>query len=220
MKFFLLFRTLFLAFLPKTPFVGAAVDKSVFFLYNGSSIYEKRDGMTTHQARAKELFESGAQCAQATLGALCDVTGLSLDDALSLSASFGGGIGRMREVCGALSGVLMAVGMHFGRYPLGDENTGSSKDRHYRLTQYASAQFKRKSGSIFCYQLLDLPHAAQVPVSQPRTQDFYQSRPCLGIILAAVQVFDELLEAEQNGTLEELITPERAAEITAYLNEQ
>jgi C_GCAxxG_C_C family probable redox protein len=185
------------------------------------AIIEKtRTVMTRHEAQAKELFESGAQCAQAALGALCDVTRLSLDDALALSASFGGGIGRMREVCGALSGILMAIGLHFGRYSLGDEQTAANKDRHYRLTQYASAQFKRKVGSIFCYQLLDLPHAAQVPVSRPRTADFYQSRPCLGIILAAVQVFDELLEAEQNGTLEDLISTEKAAEITAYLNEQ
>ena len=172
-----------------------------------------------HKQKAKELFEAGAQCAQATLGALCDVTGLSLEDALSLSASFGGGMGRMREICGALSGVLMAVGMCFGRYSLGDENTSASKDRHYRLTQYASAQFKRRVGSLYCYQLLDLPHAAQVPVSQPRTEDFYQSRPCLGIVLAAVEVFDELLEAEKNGTLENLISIEKVAKITAFLNE-
>ena len=174
--------------------------------------------MTPHKIRAKELFESGAQCAQATFGALCDVTGLSEEDALALSASFGGGIGRMREVCGALSGILMAVGMRYGRYSLGDAKTGESKDRHYRLTQYVSAEFKRKVGSIFCYQLLDLPHAAQVPVSQPRTKDFYQSRPCLGIILAAVEVFDELMEAEQNGMLEQLICPENADAVTAYLN--
>ncbi|MBR2621375.1 MAG: C_GCAxxG_C_C family protein [Clostridia bacterium] len=175
--------------------------------------------MNTHKNEAKALFESGAQCAQAAFGALRDITGLSLDDALALSASFGGGIGRMREVCGALSGVLMAVGMHFGRYPLGDETTSANKDCHYRLTQYASAQFKQKVGSIFCYKLLDLPHAAQVPVSQPRTKDFYQSRPCLGIILAAVEVFDELLTAEHNGTLEDLISKENAAEVTAYLNQ-
>ena len=174
--------------------------------------------MTPHEIRAKELFESGAQCAQAALGALYDVTGLTLENALALSASFGGGIGRMREVCGALSGVLMAVGYRFGRYPLGNDGTSAAKDRHYRLTQYVSAEFKRKVGSIFCYQLLNLPHAAQVPVSQPRTKDFYHTRPCLNIILAAVQVFDELLAAEQNGTLEELISVESAADVTAYLN--
>lgn len=175
--------------------------------------------MTPHNIRAKELFESGAQCAQAAFGALCDVTGISLDDALALSASFGGGIGRMREVCGALSGILMAVGMHFGHYPLGDAQTGANKDRHYRLTQYVSAAFKRKVGSIYCYKLLNLPHAAHPPISQPRTADFYQTRPCLNIILAAIEVFDELLIAEQNGTLEERIAPEKAAGVTAYLNE-
>ena len=175
--------------------------------------------MTPHKLMAKELFESGAHCAQAALGALCDVTGLSLTDALAMSASFGGGVGRMRETCGALSGILIAVGLHFGRYPLGDENTAANKDRHYRLTQHVSAEFKRKVGSIFCYRLLDLPHEAQVPVSQPRTQDFYHARPCLDLVLAAVEVFDELLKAERDGTLEALISPERAVETTAYLNE-
>ena len=175
--------------------------------------------MTPHKIRAKELFESGAQCAQATFGALCDVTGLSEEDALALSASFGGGIGRMREMCGALSGILMAVGMRYGRYSLGDAKTGESKDRHYRLTQYVSAEFKRRVGSVLCYRLLDLPHAAQVPVSQARTAQFYHDRPCLGIILAAIEVFDELLAAEQDGRLEELIAPEKAADVTAFLNE-
>lgn len=216
MKFFLFFCILFS---PGLPNAAVGVDKSALFLYNGGNLEEKRDGMTPHALQAKELFESGAQCAQAALGALCDVTGLSLDDALALSASFGGGIGRMREVCGALSGVLMAVGLHFGHYPLGNEQTAVSKDRHYRLTQYASALFKSRVGSIFCYKLLDLPHAAQVPISQPRTRDFYQNRPCLGIILTAVEVFDELLTAEQNGTLENLISIEKAADVTAYLNE-
>jgi hypothetical protein len=122
-------------------------------------------------------------------------------------------------MCGALSGILIAVGLHFGRYPLGDERTAANKDRHYRLTQHVCAEFKRKAGSVFCYRLLDLPHAAQVPISQPRTQDFYHARPCLDLVLAAVEVFDELLEADKNGTLEALISPERAAETTAYLNE-
>ena len=105
------------------------------------------------------------------------------------------------------------------RSPLGTQSTAERKDRHYRLTQYVSAQFKRRAGSIFCYQLLDLPHAAEVPVSQPRTEDFYQKRPCLDLVLIAVEIFDELLKAEQNGRLEELIAPEKAGKTTAYLND-
>jgi C_GCAxxG_C_C family probable redox protein len=181
---------------------------------------EKRDGMSTHGQTAKELFESGAQCAQAAFGAFCDLTGIPEGDALALAASFGGGVGRMREVCGALSGILMVVGYRYGRYALGTNHTAADKDRHYRLTQYVSAEFKRRVGSVLCYQLLDLPHAAQVPISQPRTEHFYQSRPCLDIVLAAVDVLDELLEAEKSGRLDDLIAPENAAEVTAYLNEQ
>lgn len=172
--------------------------------------------MTIHQERALSLFESGCQCAQSVFVALCDETGLEQEMALALSASFGGGIGRMRETCGALCGLLMALGTTFGRYDLGD---GTAKDRHYRLVQYASARFKQQNGSVFCYQLLDIPHAAQIPVSAPRTEQFYHERPCIQAVLTAVDIFDELMQEHNNGTLEDKISPEAAAITTEYLNE-
>lgn len=172
--------------------------------------------MTIHQERALSLFESGCQCAQSVFVALCDETGLDREVALALSASFGGGIGRMRETCGALCGLLMALGMTLGRYELGDS---AAKDRHYRLVQYASARFKQKNGSIYCYRLLDIPHAAQLPVSAPRTEQFYHERPCVGIVLSAVELFDELMQEHRSGTLEDKISPEAAARTTEYLNE-
>jgi C_GCAxxG_C_C family probable redox protein len=173
--------------------------------------------MQTHEQRARALFLGGSQCAQSVFAALCDVTGMQEEDALALSASFGGGIGRTRETCGALCGLLMALGAVLGRYPRGDSE---AKDRHYRLVQYAQALFKRRTGSVFCYELLELPHAAQIPVSAPRTEQFYKERPCEKIILAAVAVFDELMREHENGTLEQKITPEAAVKTTEYLNEQ
>ena len=173
--------------------------------------------MQTHEQRARELFQGGSQCAQSVFAALCDRTGLSEADALALSSSFGGGIGRTRETCGALCGLLMALGALLGRYPKGD---GEAKDRHYRLVQYAEALFKRRTGSLFCYELLGIPHAAQIPVSEKRTEQFYKQRPCESIILAAVAIFDELMDEYENGTLEQKITPEAAVKTTEYLNER
>ena len=171
----------------------------------------------SHKQAALALFEQGCQCAQATLGAFCDRTGLCVEDAMGLAASFGGGIARMREVCGALSGILMAAGLIFARTAPG----GGSKDEHYRLTQYLSAQFKRRVGSIYCYRLLNIPHAAQLPLSTPRTPAFYADRSaCMAAICAATEVLDEALAAAEDGTLQEKITLEAAAATTAYLNEQ
>lgn len=173
--------------------------------------------MLTHKERALSLFEGGCQCAQSVFVALCDETGLTEEDALALSASFGGGIGRMRETCGALCGLLMALGVTLGRFSQGD---GAAKDRHYRLTQYAAARFKQKNGSVYCYELLGIPHAAQLPVSAPRTEKFYHERPCIDAVLSAVDVFDELMEEHRRGTLEDKISSEAAAATTEYLNQR
>ena len=130
--------------------------------------------------------------------------------------SLGMGI-AMAFAAGALCGLLMALGALLGRYPKGD---GEAKDRHYRLVQYAEALFKRRTGSLFCYELLGIPHAAQIPVSEKRTEQFYKQRPCESIILAAVAIFDELMDEYENGTLEQKITPEAAVKTTEYLNER
>ncbi len=175
--------------------------------------------MSIYQTKAIEFFRSGAQCAQAVFAALSDFTGLNEKAAMKLCASFGGGIARMREPCGALCGMLMALGAYFYQYPKDASVRSEVKDRHYRLTQYAAARFKQKSGSVFCYELLNLPHAAQIPVSETRTEDFYRVRPCEKYIIAAIEVFEELLSAEQEGTLESLISFEAAETTTKYLNE-
>ena len=173
--------------------------------------------MTKHQKRARELFENGCHCAQATLVALCDEIHMCEEDALAISSCFGGGIGRMRQTCGALSGMLMALGLALGRY---DIKQSSSKDAHYRLTQYAAARFRQKVGSVFCYELLNIPAAAELPVSAPRNAQFYQTRPCVQVVLAAVEVFDEVMAEYKNGTLEGHLTPEQAQATTDFLNQK
>ena len=168
----------------------------------------------SHKQIALSLFENGCQCAQATLGAFCDRTGLTTEQAMGLAASFGGGMARMREVCGALSGVLMAAGLILAARAPGQGN----KDAHYRLTQYICAEFKRRTGSIYCYRLLNIPHAAELPISTPRTPAFFVDRTaCLNAVTTAVEVLDEVLQEYEEGTLEEKIA-QQAADTTAFLN--
>ena len=100
-----------------------------------------------HAEEAKRLFMEGYNCSQAVFCAFRDVTGLDLDTAARLSSSFGGGMGRLREVCGTVSGALMALGMIRGYADPQDRN---AKTAHYRLVQEYARLFRERSGSIIC----------------------------------------------------------------------
>ena len=103
---------------------------------------------------AKELFQQGANCAQAVCGAFAPECGLSQEDAFRLSSGFGGGFGRMREVCGAVSGMMLVLNMKFGNTSITDKD---AKDGHYALVQKYIRMFQEETGSIVCRELLGLP---------------------------------------------------------------
>lgn len=171
----------------------------------------------TNSPRARSAlsyFENGAQCAQATLCAFSDITGLSAESSMALAASFGGGISRIRSGCGALSGILMAAGLLI--YPTFP--AASAKNDHYRLTQYIAARFKESMGSIYCYRLLSLPPSVQPPVSTQRTDRFYADRPCAHAIASAVVILEEVLEMAKAGTLAAHLTDDMCAITTEFLN--
>lgn len=107
-----------------------------------------------HRELAAELFLSDSNCAQAVLEAFGDVTGLEKSFAAKLASSFGGGMGRMREVCGAVSGMLMVAGLLYGYDDPGENDV--NKKAHYRLVQNLAGQFREKIGSIICREILDL----------------------------------------------------------------
>lgn len=120
-------------------------------------------------------FTSGYNCAQSVLLAFSDLTGLDEKAALSISSSFGGGMGRLREVCGAVSGMFMAAGLLYG------ENTHLSheeKAAHYARIQLLAAQFREKNGSYLCRELLAGSKATEGIVPEQRTEDYYKKRPC------------------------------------------
>ena len=167
-----------------------------------------------HARAAMAHFENGCQCAQATLCAFEDLTGLSHDTSMALAASFGGGVSRIRGGCGALSGMLMAAGLLL--YPTFPPE--SAKDDHYRLTQYLAARFKARMSSIYCRDLLGLPNAVQPPVSTKRTEAFYADRPCATAIVAAVEILEDALRLSADGSLAALLSAEACAKTTEFLN--
>ncbi len=138
-----------------------------------------------HGTKAAELFLQGYNCAQAVVVAYGDLTGLKDDDAARLSSSFGGGMGRMREVCGAVSGMLLVAGLLYGYDVPGDDEI---KKKHYTMVQYLAGQFREQVGSIVCREILKNP--ASDPAPTPRTAEFYAKRPCARMVLLAGQILD------------------------------
>ncbi len=139
-----------------------------------------------HGIYAAELFLKGYNCAQAVAVAFCDVTGLEPAFAAKTASSFGGGMGRMREVCGAVSGMLMVAGLLYGYDQMDDNET---KMAHYALVQDLAGQFREQAGSIICREILKNPPSDPKPT--PRTAEFYKKRPCARLVVLAAEILDK-----------------------------
>lgn len=141
-----------------------------------------------HDIYAAELFLKGYNCAQAIAVAFSDVTGLDEGFSARMASSFGGGMGRMREVCGAVSGMLMVAGLLYG---YGTADDGIVKKAHYALVQELAAQFREQAGSIVCREILKNPPSDPNPT--PRTAEFYAQRPCTRMVILAAQILDRYI---------------------------
>ena len=139
-----------------------------------------------HGALSKEMFCKGYNCAQAVVAAFHEELGMTESEAARLSSSFGGGMGRMRETCGAVSGMLLVAGLLWGYGTPGDDE---AKAAHYRLVQEMAAKFRERTGSLICRELLGNPPSDPNPT--PRTADFYQTRPCAGFVALAAEILDQ-----------------------------
>ena len=150
--------------------------------------------MTQHSEIAKQLFLDGCNCAQAVLCAFEDVTGPEHDTAMRLASSFGGGLARMREVCGAVSGGAMVLGLLKG--PV-DPTDHAAKTAHYHLVQEFARRFKEENGSIICRELLK---GSGTPGADPekRSDSYYHKRPCPLLVEQAARILDELLKEVEN----------------------
>lgn len=140
---------------------------------------------------ALQNFESGCNCAQAVFLAFAEDAGLARGTAAKLAGPFGGGIGRLREVCGAISGMCMAAGLLLGSEDTAD---GDAKAAVYDMTRGLVERFREENGAILCRELLEGTGATTGGNPEPRTKEYYERRPCSELVRIAA----DILEAELN----------------------
>ena len=146
--------------------------------------------MTDHAEHARELFLEGYNCSQAVYCAFCDIMEMDIDTAAKLSSSFGGGMGRLREVCGTVSGALMVLGTVMG---YSDPKDPKAKTEHYHLVQEFARRFKEKNGSIVCRELLEGVEVKPGNDPEERTPEYYKKRPCPNYVYDAAKIVEEML---------------------------
>lgn len=144
----------------------------------------------THGERAEQNFRNGYNCAQSVLLAFGDVTGLDEHTAAMLSSSFGGGLGRLRELCGVVSGAAMVLGLVKGYADPGDRE---GKKAQYRRVQEFAERFRDKNGSIICRELLSGVSTVEGNDPEERTAAYYKKRPCPALCRCAAEILDEML---------------------------
>ena len=141
-----------------------------------------------HGIKAAELFLSGYNCSQSVAVAFHEELGLTEVQAAKLASAFGGGMGRMREVCGAVSGMLLVLSQLYGYDTPGDD---ASKKVLYTRVQALAGKFREENGSIICREILKNPPSDPNPT--PRTADFYAKRPCAKMVMTAARLMDEFI---------------------------
>ena len=137
---------------------------------------------------AAELFVSGYNCAQAIAVAFCDEIGMEKEAAAKMASSFGGGMGRLREVCGAVSGMLLVAGILYGYDAPGDD---AQKKEHYTRVQALAGSFRERIGSIVCREILKNPPSDPTP--SPRTEEYYRDRPCVRMVYTAARILEDYI---------------------------
>ena len=138
--------------------------------------------------RAVSLFKEGYNCAQSVVAAFADMYGLTEEQALKMSASFGGGIGRMRLTCGAACGMFILAGLETGA-TRGDDREG--KSANYQLVQQLAEAFKHRNGSLTCAELLGLKRPEGTHQAEARTDQYYAKRPCSKMVEEAARIWAE-----------------------------
>lgn len=152
-----------------------------------------RKDLEERVTRAVENFMQGYGCCQSVVAAFADIYGLDETMAKRIAAGFGGGVGRMRMMCGAVSGIVMLVGLDCGQTE-GSDRVG--KSACYKVVQELLAKSKADNGSLICAELLGLE--GPVPVGQyvasERTAEYYKHRPCAAKVESAARIFAQYLD--------------------------
>lgn len=140
--------------------------------------------------RARELFLSGYNCAQSVFMAYSDLYGMDEEFAATVSASFGGGMGRLREVCGAVSGMSLLASFIS---PAADPTQRAARSANYALVQEFAEAFRAENGAIVCRELLGLSQQKDEPMPSERNAEYYRKRPCVEYVACAARVVGEKL---------------------------
>lgn len=148
--------------------------------------------------RAEELFRMGYNCSQSVYAAFAEELGISVEEAAKRASPFGAGFGKLREVCGAVSGMVLVLGDLCGYQ---DPTDAAGKQALYALVQQMCGSFEASEGSLICRDLLGLAEGEDLAEPAVRTEEYYQSRPCVGACRRAA----EILEAEMESLTAEIL---------------
>ncbi len=146
----------------------------------------------TRREIAMDYFEEGYNCSQAVALAFSDMVKIPKEQLLRLSSSFGGGMGRLREVCGAVTGMFIILGLLYGF----ENETGEEKAKHYKRVQDVASRFEKITGDIVCRNLLGLDTEREEPTPTPRTKEFYKKRPCKELVGVAAEILEEYISEQ------------------------
>ena len=167
-----------------------------YFIVRMQSIMTKvitKEQLDERVARAVDSFMAGYGCCQSVVAAFADLYGLDETMAKRIAAGFGGGVGRLRMMCGAVSGIVMLVGLDCGQTE-GSDNAG--KSACYKVVQELLAQSKQANGSLICAEILGIKGYEKAPnsyIASPRTAEYYKTRPCAAKVESAARIFADYL---------------------------
>lgn len=150
--------------------------------------------MGERSEKAVALFKQGYNCSQSVFAAFADRYGMDEETALKVSSSFGGGMGRMREVCGTVSGMFMVAGLETGATEGRDV---AGKKHNYDVVQQLAAEFKKKNRTIICRELLGLDSKENtVTTPEARTEEYYKKRPCVELVRQSAEILEQYFEMD------------------------
>lgn len=145
--------------------------------------------------KAYALFMKGYNCAQSVTAAFADLYGLTEEQALLASASFGGGMGRMRLTCGTVTGMFLLAGLESGTTNPEDREL---KARNYAMVRELAERFKAENGSIVCSELLQMGNKTESAMPSERTAAYYKKRPCPELVRCAARIYAQMLEEKKS----------------------
>lgn len=145
----------------------------------------------SYAEKAKEIFMSGCNCSQSVFLAFSEMFGIDETLAKKISIGLGGGVGRMREICGAVSGGAMVLGAIYG----GED--GMDRGNAYTKIQQFANKYKEQNGSIICREILGISiDKKESPIPEARTEQYYKARPCAGKIYEAAEIIEKILKED------------------------